>query len=63
MAMRLESEITAREAEAAARQAEADAREAEAAARQAEADARKIAEARIRELEQTLLALRAKERE
>ena len=46
---RLESEIAARKAEA--------------EARKAEAEARKIAEARVRELEQTLLALRAKERE
>jgi len=51
---RLESEI-------AARQAEAEARQAEAEARQAEAEARRIAEARVRELEQTLAALRKRE--
>ena len=38
-------------------------REAEASARKAETEARKTAEARVRELEQTLRALRARERE
>lgn len=49
------------ETEVAARQAEAEARQAEAAARQAEAEARRVAEARVRELEQTLAALRKRE--
>jgi len=54
---------TSLESEIAARDAEAKARKAEASARKAESEARKIAEARVRELEQTLLALRARERE
>ena len=50
------------ETEIAARQAEAEARPAEAEARQVEAEARRAAEARVRELEQTLAALRKSER-